>query len=98
MSLPDVGELDEHLILGGLLPQLLQLGGAAGLVGGALFRRSEAQLSLDEPGRDAVPIRLETGSLLADLLALFLEHPALPNKLLLGAFKPQPPFLPLGDG
>jgi hypothetical protein len=33
MSHPDTGELNEHLISGVMRPRMLQLGGAAGLVG-----------------------------------------------------------------
>jgi hypothetical protein len=98
MSQPKAGELGEHLFSNGLLPQMLQLDGAAGLVGRALGRRPEAQLRLGEPGREAVPLRLEPGNLLADLLALFLEHSTLPKKLPLGTLKLLLPFLALGSG
>lgn len=98
MSQPKAGELGEHLFSNGLLPQMLQLDGAAGLVGRVLDRRPEAQLRLGEPGREAVPLRLEPGNLLADLLALFLEHSALPKKLPLGTLKLLPPFLAFGSG
>jgi hypothetical protein len=92
MSLLDAAEVSKYLVQDGYPPQLYRLDDLGRLAFGLLFRLFEQQLGLLELGSEAIPFRLESGDLPAELLGLFLELSALADNPRLGAFVQLPPL------